>query len=573
MKTRKTAFLVLFALVMSGALVIFGCDDPAPPPSKITFTVKANTPSGENTNRLEISFSEEVAELKANDITITSDVATRGSLSGGPQNYMLSITVADVFAGTYPCSVSINKTGIDSSPQAVTIINNKGKADFRVDTTEVKEAKATLTIKLTKAVDLTANNITLSDGTGKAVKGNLTGSGMEYTLPVTGVVVGTISVKIEHDEVNPSSKSLTLSDTPSTTDPDPGTGGGPTKPADQVRIDPYPGYPYSSVISNDFDVENGYPRRYKASITPTTARQDVLWETLDSSIATVDKDGIVTPKKTGKTVLTAKATDGSGIGTYKEITVIDRKYPKSVWLISMGGNTAAGGYNNDTRTIGNNSTITLYIGDKALWFTAALKIDDDLTNDQSLADVLPMPLKFTLASTYETDHPKSYDQRKQFSLTAGLESTSERIRFKSDYSPYFTYADFNVSIALLPITTPKITYYKDVVTDNTYGVNMITGTTSGMTFDVTAGKPIYVAIESLVPYSNITMKGSSTLDSSSSNTIMNGKVRQFQVKIHDINLGDFSGSISLASLEYSIAYPSGVTSSDFKGNISFYRGN
>ena len=45
-------------------------------------------------------------------------------------------------------------------------------------------------------VGLTANHITLADGTGKATKGALTGSGKVYSLAITGVDEGTVAVTV-----------------------------------------------------------------------------------------------------------------------------------------------------------------------------------------------------------------------------------------------------------------------------------------------------------------------------------------------------------------------------------------
>ena len=48
------------------------------------------------------------------------------------------------------------------------------------------------------------------------------------------------------------------------------------------------------------------------SVTPYTACTFVKWESGDSSVATVDEDGYVTPVSTGTVKITAKAVDGSG---------------------------------------------------------------------------------------------------------------------------------------------------------------------------------------------------------------------------------------------------------------------
>ena len=48
-----------------------------------------------------------------------------------------------------------------------------------------------------------------------------------------------------------------------------------------------------------------------------TTNKDAEWSVSDETIATVDENGLVTPLKNGKIVLTAKAEDASGIEATK----------------------------------------------------------------------------------------------------------------------------------------------------------------------------------------------------------------------------------------------------------------
>ena len=64
------------------------------------------------------------------------------------------------------------------------------------------------------------------------------------------------------------------------------------------------------------------PSQYSVVILPEyTTNKEAEWTVSDETIATVDKNGLVTPLKNGKIVLTAKALDASGIETTKSIVI------------------------------------------------------------------------------------------------------------------------------------------------------------------------------------------------------------------------------------------------------------
>lgn len=62
------------------------------------------------------------------------------------------------------------------------------------------------------------------------------------------------------------------------------------------------------------DVDEYDSLQFKAKFTPRTAtNQKLKWTSSDRSVATVTSNGLVTPKESGRTTITAKATDGSGV--------------------------------------------------------------------------------------------------------------------------------------------------------------------------------------------------------------------------------------------------------------------
>jgi len=471
MKTKKTAYLAISALIISGALLILGCEDPTPePPPDITFEVTVNTPSGGNSDRLDISFSSAVTGLTKDMITITvgsGKIAsgsnlevTKENLTGSDRLWQLSITIGDGFADTYSCTVKITKTGVTPSTSSVSITKNTGQADFILGATEVKDNKSELTIKFSKDVSLSAGDITVKEGDNDVSKGTLSGSQREYKLEITGVSIGTkISVAINKDGVNTASKSIELGDKPVEPEPEQP---GPSLPTNTIDIITDTAVPYSK-IHPDFVVENGYPRKYTVWVTPLQASKDVEWSILDTSLATVDKDGWVTPKPNvkGETIITAKAKDSSGKGNHTTIVVTGRVLPTQM-KISSAGNLDTG-YNGgfvDTSTWSRD--VGLILGDTDLVITVGLYNNSLLTNDQSVV-LSSTASKFTLSSTYtETEPPVGEVPRTQFKLTPGAaESAKEQIVLQSNYAPKTVSAVLNTSVGYKSVTYTMEYYQAD----------------------------------------------------------------------------------------------------------------
>ena len=64
------------------------------------------------------------------------------------------------------------------------------------------------------------------------------------------------------------------------------------------------------------------PSQYSVVILPEyTTNKEAEWSVSDESVATVDENGVVTPLKNGKIVLTATAKDASGVETTKSIVI------------------------------------------------------------------------------------------------------------------------------------------------------------------------------------------------------------------------------------------------------------
>jgi hypothetical protein len=206
---KKLNFLVMLVCLLALGLGLMGCpiDDTGGDGGDITYTV---TPSGTpTTNTLNFTFSSSV-DLTADDITITNGTgsATKGSLTGSGTSYSLGVTTNT--AGTI--SVSINKSGIESGSKNITIVKDTDSSDITYTVTP-SGTPTTNTIVLTfsSAIsDLTVDNIVITDGTGNATKGILTGSGTSYSLGVTTNTAGTISVSINKTGIESGTKPVTL---------------------------------------------------------------------------------------------------------------------------------------------------------------------------------------------------------------------------------------------------------------------------------------------------------------------------------------------------------------------------
>lgn len=67
----------------------------------------------------------------------------------------------------------------------------------------------------------------------------------------------------------------------------------------------------------------GAQKQLTANVKPTNASQEVIWETTDSTVATVDNNGLVTVQGAGKCEIKARATGGNkALSDYASVTVV-----------------------------------------------------------------------------------------------------------------------------------------------------------------------------------------------------------------------------------------------------------
>lgn len=89
----------------------------------------------------------------------------------------------------------------------------------------------------------------------------------------------------------------------------------------------YPLYPTSSVsLVKEVSVDKAKPIKLEYTIMPENAgTKELEWSSENPEVATVDANGIVTGKKIGKTVITAKTKDGTDITASTTFTVLPLK--------------------------------------------------------------------------------------------------------------------------------------------------------------------------------------------------------------------------------------------------------
>ena len=83
--------------------------------------------------------------------------------------------------------------------------------------------------------------------------------------------------------------------------------------------------PVSSIVlsSNALSLQVGETAKLSAEISPETAtNKDISWSSVNSSIATVDADGNINALSLGSTQIKASATDGSGVTSLCQVTVV-----------------------------------------------------------------------------------------------------------------------------------------------------------------------------------------------------------------------------------------------------------
>ena len=179
-------------------------------PTDITFTaVQTGGVSGtSDSTGINITFSEDVAEFTEDKISITdgTGAVVKGALSGSGKNY--TIFLASVTAeGTVTLSIeNFGSYRVTTGAQSVEIYKNTSvplPTDITftaVQTGGVSGTSDSTGINITFSENVTGfteDKVSITDGTGLAVKGSLSGSGKDYTISLASVTAeGTVNLSI-----------------------------------------------------------------------------------------------------------------------------------------------------------------------------------------------------------------------------------------------------------------------------------------------------------------------------------------------------------------------------------------
>jgi len=178
----------------------------APAPDEITWSASpTGTPT---TTAINFTFSGAPTGLVESDITITSGTgaAIRGALSG--TGTTRTLTVSNVSAGTV--SISINRAGIASGPQTVTLVAATPDVTWSATPTGTPTTTAINFTFSGAPTGLVESDITITSGTGAATGGALSGTGTTRTLTVSNVSAGTVSISINRAGIASGPQTVTL---------------------------------------------------------------------------------------------------------------------------------------------------------------------------------------------------------------------------------------------------------------------------------------------------------------------------------------------------------------------------
>jgi hypothetical protein len=208
---KKHPFFVFAAALL--ALGFGACDIPAGNGGgDITWTVAADGGINAATTALIFTFSEPVAGLNAEHITLAAGTGsvTGGAFSGSGRSRILAVEVNA--AGTL--TVSINKDGIETGGKTVTVYRQAPSGDITWTVTADGGINATttaLTFTFSGPVaGLNAEHITLVNGTGSVTKGALSGGGNTWTLALTVNTAGNITAAIAKTGIEAGQKQVTV---------------------------------------------------------------------------------------------------------------------------------------------------------------------------------------------------------------------------------------------------------------------------------------------------------------------------------------------------------------------------
>jgi hypothetical protein len=199
------------ALALAAALVLGGCQQPASGSPDIVWTAQADGGDAAASTRIDFVFDRAVADLGADAISITEDTGSviKGALSGSGREWSLGITVET--AGDV--GVSIAREGIDGGERILRVHKGPELVSWTAlaDGVDGQGDSTAIRFVLSGSVaDLSAEDITITEDTGRAAKGTLAGSGKEWSLGITVETAGDLRISINRDGIETISRNVAV---------------------------------------------------------------------------------------------------------------------------------------------------------------------------------------------------------------------------------------------------------------------------------------------------------------------------------------------------------------------------
>jgi hypothetical protein len=209
MSLFRKSFIYGVALI-AAVFVFWGCQQPTDSPTDITWTAEADGDGTAASTKIDFTFARAVSGLTAEQITVINDTGsvTKGELTGGGTEWSLGITVeteGDI-------AVRIDRDGVDSGEQAVTVHKAPVAAWTAVaDGADGVTTSTVINFTFDKAVvGLTADDITVTENTGRVARGDLTGSGTNWALGIVVETAGDVAVVISKDGITTATKNVAV---------------------------------------------------------------------------------------------------------------------------------------------------------------------------------------------------------------------------------------------------------------------------------------------------------------------------------------------------------------------------
>lgn len=187
----------------------------------------------------------------------------------------------------------------------------------------------------------------------------------------------------------------------------------------------------------------------KATVEPDNTMQDVTWESSDTSIATVDANGLVTARKNGSVYITAKAEDkdpdGNRVTERIKVTISNQTTSGTTYYYNNNNNGGSGGTSISfgSSSGGHNAYMNGY-GD------GTFRPDENITRAEAAAIAARLSSLYSSDMNYpcsfsDTDENAWYANVVGFAAAKGIVTGYEDGSFRPD--DYVTRAEFSAMMA------------------------------------------------------------------------------------------------------------------------------